>query len=83
MEPAPGRPWTVASCEWLKGLLESALPDGASAGLASLLRNLEWLWSETERLDALILALSRTAPYALLASSSCWRKGVGVLTAMV
>jgi transposase len=83
VERPGGEGWTEAHWEWLEGLAHGGLRWGAGAALASLLRELQWLWSERERLDAQVLALSQTGRYApLVAGLQRW-KGVGVLTAMV
>ena len=60
IEKAPASPWTNGYCQWLSEL-QGTLPSGTAATLASLLRHVEWLWSEIERLDVQVLALSRTA----------------------
>lgn len=83
MESAPAKPWTVPYGRWLRELPHRVLPNGASAALASLLRSVEWLWAETERLDAEVLALSETPRYASWVAALRRHKGVGVLTAMV
>lgn len=83
IEGAPAAPWTDAYCQWLKEGLKGVLREGAWAALASLLRQVEWLWSEIEHLDAQVVALSRTARYAPLVAALRRHKGVGVLTAMV
>jgi len=83
IESAPANPWTGSYCTWLTGLGEHGLAEGAAAALASLLRQVEWLWSEIERLDTQVLALSRTERYAALVAALSAQKGVGVLTAMV
>ena len=49
VEEAPAEPRTNAYCQWLKEGLKGVLPARASAALASLLRQMEWLWSEVER----------------------------------
>jgi len=64
-------------------LAEGKLPAGVSAALSSWMRQTEWLWQETERLDAQVLALSQTERYAPVVAALRRHKGVGVLTAMV
>ncbi len=59
------------------------LPPGAAGALASLLRQVEWLWAETQRLGEQVVALSQSPRYAAQAAALCAQKGVGVLTAMV
>jgi transposase len=79
----PARAWTDAYWQWLEGLANSGLAGGAGASLRSLMRQVQWLWEETKRLDAEVRALSRAPRYASVVSSLCRTKGVGVLTAMV
>jgi transposase len=83
MESAPGEPWTTEYMRWLGRLAEGGLPCGAAASLASLIRQVEWLWSEKERLDVEVLVLSQSPRYATLMQALRRHKGVGVLTAMV
>jgi transposase len=84
IESAPAKAWTEAYCGWLKALPgRGELGFGASRALESLLRQVEWLWSEIERLDGHVLALSRTARYVPLVAALRRVRGVGVLTAMV
>jgi transposase len=64
-------------------LVEARRPSGASSALASLMRQTEWLWQETQRLDDEVLALSRAPRYAAVVAALRRHKGVGVLTAMV
>ena len=64
-------------------LVETRRPSGASSALGSLMRQTEWLWQETGRLDDEVLALSRTSRYAAVVAALRAHKGVGVLTAMV
>jgi len=76
--------WTEAYWKWLEQLTQSGeLAAGASAALASLIRQLRSLEQEKERLDAQILALSRTPRFAPVVAALRRHKGVGILTAMV
>jgi transposase len=83
IENFPAQAWTKAYWQCLEKLVAQELPFGASASLASLMRQVEWLWSETERLDKQVLALSQTPRYAQLVTTLRQIQGVGVLTAMV
>jgi transposase len=47
------------------------------------MRQVQWLWEETDRLDAQVRALSQTPRYAPLVAVLRRHKGVGLLTAMV
>ena len=78
-----GGSWTLEHWQRLRELAAGELPPGTSAALASLMRQAEWLWEETERLDAQVLALSQTPRYAAVVAALRRQKGVGVLTAMV
>jgi transposase len=83
IESAPAEAWTQEYMRWLRGLVEGGLPGGASLALASLLRQVEWLWSEQARLDGQVEALSRSARYGPVVAALRREKGAGVLTAMV
>ena len=83
LEPAGAEAWTEEYWRWLEELVRGVLPAGAAAALASLMRQVEWLGSETERLDAQVRALSQTPRYAPVVAALRRHKGVGVLTAMV
>jgi transposase len=84
IESAPAKAWTEAYWKWLEELPGSgSLRPGASATLESLMRQVQSLRSEKERLDAHVLALSRTARFAPVVSALRRHKGAGVLTAMV
>ena len=84
IEAAPAKAWTEAYWQWLEQLTGSGELDAcASAALASLMRQVQWLWSEIERLDAQVLALSRTPRFAPVVAALRRHKGAGVLTAMV
>jgi transposase len=83
IESAPAEAWTCDYMQWLNGLVRDTLPPGAAAALAGLVRQVEWLWSERERLNGQVKTLSETPRYAPLVSALRRHKGVGVLTAMV
>lgn len=80
---APAEAWTDRYWRWLQRLAGGGLPCGAAAALGSLMRQLEWLWEETERLDRQIGALSQSPRYGPVVAALRRHKGVGVLTAMV
>jgi transposase len=83
IEAAPAKSWTQEYWEWLEVLQRSRLGPGAAAALASLMRQVEWLWSEIERLDGQIKTLSQAPRYAPAVAVLRRHKGVGLLTAMV
>ena len=83
IENPPAKAWTEKYWRWLEELAKSKLSPGASGALASLMRQIQWLGEEIERLDAQVLSLSQTPRYAPLVSALRRRKGIGVLTAMV
>ena len=84
IESAPGKSRTAVRRQWLEGLIrDGSLAGGATAALASLLRQLAWLQSEIERLDEQVQALSQTARYSGPLAALRTSGGVGVLTAMV
>ena len=68
---------------WLHDLADKGLPVGEAQALSSLLRHLDWLEEEIERLDAQVLSLSRTDRHQGPVAALRRHKGVGVLTAMV
>jgi transposase len=77
--------WTAKGQAWLRGLAKGATPLGAGAatGLASLLRELEFLEKEAEQMQEAVEELARVARYAAPVARMRKVKGVGVLTAMV
>jgi transposase len=77
--------WTKKYRAWLRGLAGGATPLawGARNVLSSLMRQLEFLEEEIERLDGLVEALSQTARWALGVDELTKQIGVGLLTAMV
>jgi transposase len=83
IDAAPAQAWTAEYWRWLEQLSNGGLPPGAAAALASLMRQVQWLWEETQRLDAQVKALSQTPRYLPRVAALRRRKGVGVLTAMV
>jgi len=83
IEVCSAQAWTEEYWGWLEKLAQGGLPPGAAAAMGSLMRQIQWLGSEKERLDAQVLGLSQTSRYAPVVAALCRRKGVGVLTAMV
>jgi len=83
IESPPANPWTSEYWCWLHDLAQRGLPAGAAQALSSLLRHLDWLLLEKERLDAQVLSLSRTERYLRPVAALMRYKGVAVLTAMV
>jgi transposase len=83
IESAPAEPWTNEYMHWLGQLMQGPLAGGAAAALASLVRQIQWLWSEQERLDEQLRALSQTPRLASVVEVLCQHKGIGVLTALV
>jgi transposase len=75
--------WTVDYWHWLEQLAGGVLASGAAAALSSLMRQIQWHQEEVVRLNAQVLALSKTPRYAPLVAAVRRRKGVGLLTAMV
>jgi transposase len=77
--------WTRAFEARLRGLIRpnGALPHGAAAALASLLRQKAALEEEIARLDEEVEALAQTGRYAEPARALTTVKGVGLLTAML
>lgn len=83
IESPPAEAWTCKYWCWLHDLADKGLPAGAAQALSSLLRHLDWLLVELERLDAQVLSLSRTDRHKRPVTALMRHKGVGVLTAMV
>jgi transposase len=83
VESPVGSGWTRAYWDWLEQLCGGGLAPGAAAALGSLMRQVQWLWEETVRLDGQVRALSEAPRYAPVVAALRRRKGVGVLTAMV
>jgi transposase len=83
IESAPAEPWTCRYWCWLHDLADKGMPAGAAQTLSSLLRHLDWMDAEIERLDSQVLALSRTDSHSGPVAALMRQKGVGVLTAMV
>ena len=82
-ESPPAEAWTEQYYLWLAELAGGALPAGAAAALASLLRQLAWFAEELARLDGQVKALSEASRYAGPVAALRRQKGVGRLTAMV
>lgn len=80
---APANAWTDKYWQWLEQLAGGGLPSGAGAALGSLMRQVQWLWSERAVLDEQVFALARMERYAPVVAALCRHKGVGTLTAMV
>lgn len=80
---APASPWTCEYWCWLHDLSEAHLSRGAAMGLASLVRQLDWLSTEIELLDKEVLTLAGADRYAGPVAALRAYKGVGLLTAMV
>ena len=78
-----GKGWTRGYLAWLKVL--SKLPEHADwrAALGSLLRQMDFLDQELERLDQELLRLLDSPRYASAAAELVKLKGVGPLTALV
>lgn len=80
---APANAWTDEYWQWLDQLANGGLPAGAGAALASLMRQVKWLWSERDILDEQVFALAKAERHCPVVSALCRHKGVGTLTAMV
>jgi len=85
--PGLGKSWTRGFRRWLLQSLvervESPLYAGARHALASLLRQLDFLEKEQERLDAAVSALVDAPRYLEAVHELARLSGVGVLTALV
>lgn len=82
-ESSPAKPWTQRYMQWLDEIAATTLRPSAAWTLLSLVRQVQWLWSERTHLDEQIQALSQLPRYASTAAALCEHKGVGLLTAMV
>jgi transposase len=84
-QPAKMGRWTKKYRAWLNGMTGGATPlrFGAMHTLKSLLRQLDFLEEEIERLDGLVETLSQTARWAESADELMKQDGVGILVAMV
>lgn len=82
---ASGRAWTRPFWAWLRGLTQEASlgKPGLASALASLLRQLEFLTAEIERLDLELIRLAAAPRYARAIPALTQLQGVGVLTALV
>lgn len=79
-----GKAWTRLFWAWLRQVRDDAAHgSGLRAALASLLRQLEFVEKETQRLDVAVAALAATPRYAPVVAELAKLHGVGVLTAMV
>ena len=83
IESPAAQAWTEEYWRWLEGLSGGAMPPGAAAGLASLMRQISWLREETKRLDVQLRELSQSPRYAPVVAALRRHKGIGTLTAMV
>jgi transposase len=88
--PGLGKGWTRAFRGWLQRELadpratrESPLGEGGQAALGSLLRQLQFLEAEEERLDKHLVALAWSPRYEARMRELTGLRGVGVLTAIV
>ena len=88
--PSLGKSWTRRYRAWLLATLvqplnraESPLNTGTRQALASLLRQLDFLEKEVERLDLAVSALVDTPRYLEAVREVTRLSGVGVLTALV
>ncbi len=81
---AAGGNWTKGHREWLRGLVEDKeqLAWGAQTVLDSLLRQLEALEREVQRMDEAVKQLAKVPRYAAPVAELTKEKGVGPLTAM-
>lgn len=82
-EEAPVKSWTSGYIQWLEGLGGRRLQWGATAALASLLRQLSTIEVETAQLDRHVSELAGTPRHAGAVAAMRRDKGVGALTAMV
>lgn len=79
-----GAGWTRLYFAWLRGLLrDTAVGQGARNTLASLLRQLDFLEKEIERVEKRMLGLAEAPRYQAAVAELHRLKGVGVLTALV
>ena len=80
-----GAGWTVGYRRWLKTLSESEQPLGWSTrqALSSLLRQLEFLDAELERMQKPLEQLAKAPRHHAIIQELTQEAGVGVLTAMV
>jgi len=78
------RGWTRGYAIWLESVAkEERLSFALRASLASLLRQVEFLSQEIERVDQALEQLARAPRYALCMGQLMKLKGVGLLTALV
>jgi transposase len=80
-----GKGWTKSYRTWLRGLALPASPLGASTRMAleSLLRQLQALEDETEKLDEGLAQLAQSPRYRRVVYALLRIRGVGLLTALV
>jgi transposase len=79
-----GQGWTRLFYAWLRGICsDDSRGIGLRSALGSLLRQLEFMEQEIERLDGAIARLAESARYAPVVAEVAKLPGVGLLTAMV
>jgi transposase len=80
-----GSGWTIGYRRWLRALTESEQPLGWSTrqSLQSLLRQLEFLEAEIERLQKPVERLAQEPRHKMIVDALIQEAGVGLLTAMV
>lgn len=79
-----GQGWTRLFWAWLRGLVnDPSLGLGSRHALASLLRQLEFIEEEIERLEQTLVRLAESPRYAPGVRKLVQLQGVGVLTALV
>jgi transposase len=77
-----GRAWTKSYRQWLKSITESDRGIGIRTALASLLRQMEFLEGEMQRLDEAMQELAESPRWKPVADALMKEKGVGLRTAM-
>jgi transposase len=79
-----GNGWSLRHRRWLEGLTESdALGQGARMGLSSLLRQLQFVEEEIERIEKPIEQLASQPRHKPIVDELTQEPGVGLMTAMV
>lgn len=79
-----GQGWTKQFWAWLRGLNSDAgIALGSRQALASLLRQLEFLEEEVEKLEKALIRLADSPRYAAAVAKLVQLQGVGVMTALV
>jgi transposase len=81
--PGLGGSWSKAYRQWLKAITESeAATVGMATALRSLLRQLEFLEAEIQRIDQAMKELAETARWKPIAQALMQVKGVGLKAAL-